>query len=846
MTTTAWATPGLDANPASDVMEIHSDGQLNVGNVDVDVDIDFEFPQSPVAYGDDLSLKDAALNEEVDTHTASADQDGFMVDKEDLIEEDTVTYDDDAVIMDQPSADHADPVQQHRSPIEDDLIDYSDDEEEPVPTESSPVKTGDIVPENVEAAELGAVAPAADDSFAAIDFTTVDPVDENEEAKEVDVGPSEDVGQIWQEEVSHEDEARAASHQHSPDAQQHEESYNELDISAVAEQPEKNIHADEDHQVQKQKDSEDVNFIPHDSNEGSSPSGQDIELHPVTVNYSGAELWLFKHHDYENSGDYLVEDTSITNEPISAVLEACRAALGSDITDDIELGFRLDNFHSMELYQDHSSCAFITLEHLVGLYLQLHMQDGNPDPESFYMTLLSRPRVSALLNALNEAASEGIGHVGLNKAIAAGLTSFNAHLSHNSTDDAWDNEEQQQGLGLDVANDHHDVERHGEEEYEAHEEPAEEQYEGQTQLQEHGSQESRAPEQSEEVNNSTALAQESATVSEALLGPDNTTLNVTDAVDGGAASNATPHETNDHVLHSDASRPQSQQEEDDFVDYSDDEGDAETADVHPARLPSSASSTVQGDAAFPVHEDGQDATNHALTEHDDKSLHQYPDGVVEESDAQYNGLDEAFDAQAYEEGYDEQYEDANDQEHTELYDDEGNFESQYHEQDHTNDYNAEYEEHAAEPYDEVTAGVDGVNYDAQVLVDGDDSIGEDAFQKFGHENEIADTTLLDTADTTLYENADDKAQIDEYYHNDEDGEDVQALVAAASVDVDPVVTSSAELFSLSPQGQKRTIDEVGNDVGEAADPSGMIHTCKYGRSCTYTNNEFPDAKRPRV
>ncbi|PVI04765.1 hypothetical protein DM02DRAFT_611145 [Periconia macrospinosa] len=797
MTTTAWATPGFELNPLSDVMDIHSDRGVDVDNVDVD--IDFDPSRSPATYGDDLSLKDAVLEGEPGPQTASADQDDFMVDNEDLIEEDTIAYEEDAVIVDEPSAnqnevDHS---------VDDDLIDYSDDEEDSTPKEDGISKNTDLTSaRNDTAASVAESGPTEiGPTSTEIEHTAVDPADEYDESKIDELETTGEPGENWQ-------EAQEAAHQ--------QELSIYADVDSNDAQPEENEYDHEDQGAQKQDNSEDVEYVAHASNDIHSPSGQEIELHPVTINYSGAELWLFKHHDYEDSGDYLVEDTSITNKPISSVLEACRSALGEDVTDDIELGFRLDNFRNIELYQDHSSCAFITLEHIVGLYLQLHAQDGISDPESFYMTLLSRPRVSALFNALNEAASEGIGHVGLEKAIAAGLTSFNARLSHNTAVNSydWGNEEEHQGHVADVANGNQ-VEGNGNGEHETHNEhEEEEQYENSAQTHEGGAQESELV---EEIIEPTTQDQNSFATDGALSEPENVTLNVADNDDIQPAPATGSPRTEEQAGDNDVQKSPSQQEDDDFVDYSDDEDEGEPQPEDLARQPSSLSSTVQGDDTFPVQEIDQETEGLAVAEHDPEQSNDYHVVVDEEDYAQYADADGGFDAEAYEQ-YDEQYDELQAPEHTENDDAQEAFQSQSYEDLDTNNYNVGSEEQATGHYDGKTAGVDG-NYEAQVTVAGGGSIvGDDELENF----DLADAT----ADVTSYDAVGDNAFNDQYSHNDENDGDGQAQVAAVSADVEPVAALSSESLNLSPQGQKRTIDEVGNDVGEATDPS--------------------DAKRPRV
>jgi hypothetical protein len=164
---------------------------------------------------------------------------------------------------------------------------------------------------------------------------------------------------------------------------------------------------------------------------------QDANFHPVNVTFNGKDYWLFQHHDYEGSGDYLLEDDSWFKEPLTDVITACRGALGAldvNVPGDMELGFRLDSLHHVELYQEHSACVFLSLDDILRVYLQLYAQDGITDPDYFCVTLLSRPRISSLLAELSRAAAEGIGYSGLENVIASGQSLFSVHDSHSPTE----------------------------------------------------------------------------------------------------------------------------------------------------------------------------------------------------------------------------------------------------------------------------------------------------------------------------------------------------------------------------------------------------------------------------
>jgi hypothetical protein len=165
---------------------------------------------------------------------------------------------------------------------------------------------------------------------------------------------------------------------------------------------------------------------------------------PVTINYDGNDLWLFRDHDRDGSGDYLLEDSSLVHSSISEFFQACRSALGEDISNQTELGLEFDDLHNLVLYEDNTACVAVSLERLLTLYYTLHAQDGLIDPDSFYMRLLSRPRFAALLSDLVTHADQSRGFSGLDASIAAGETHFvntqsGSSTEHEGTD--WDHDE---------------------------------------------------------------------------------------------------------------------------------------------------------------------------------------------------------------------------------------------------------------------------------------------------------------------------------------------------------------------------------------------------------------------
>lgn len=801
MATISQAAPyNLDVTAAPDTMDLHDDGGFDFGDGDIDLDL-----RSTGQQDDDLSIYDANTDTGLEVQTVPTDQDDFMVDNEDVIEVDLVDYgNNDVDIVENEQLGGGEP---EAANMEDDVIDYSDEEEDTMWNDgehlSNPVEVEtEIITEreDEDRTVVGELAQA------------------NDTAAQDDVPQDHDNDTSQHSKTDHEDDIHANDDDFQEFAEPPEDTVKEEDATTYIDQSNE-AEAIEENDNENTHDQVDFSSNAHDDvtlNEQADQVPQELHLHPVTVNYDSAELWLFKYHDYDNSGDFLVEDEELASKPLSSVLEACRAALGSDVTDDMELGFRLDNFHNIELYQEHTSCAFITLEHLVNLYRQLHVQDEVSSPESFYMTLLFRPRVSALLNELSKAAAEGIGHSGLDRAIAAGLTAFNAHLSHNSTEhilEDWDDGEEQQEQSVHeegtISEQAGHVEDSNEHNSEVHEHSYEEHVEENDQQQ---YEENRVEQASSPQVQSTGHA----TSAPAASAIDNGSV----AVDSkspieDAASGTQPHvdESRSNSAHDSST---SHHAEDDIIDYSDEEAEPESdiANAVKATPPSSSSSTVQGANVPRVQEDnGALANDEDVDEAEEEASHGHTGDETGENfpqDEEHHSLYEGFDGNLgdeYVEG-DEEVPKLN-----------GELE------EYPTEYPTQINDEDTNQYDDV----DHENVEAPIE-HGDNSCPPLAHTASAEDNLAAMDEFLDfdTMAPDLDPSTDDQANLYtgedelEYDEDDKGGEAGQALVAVSAA-AGPVDTLSSELLELSPQGQKRTIDEVGIDVGEATDSSGTSH-----------------------
>ena len=118
---TAHAIPTLEVSTADD-MDIHSDNAFDFNDGDIELDLE---PPPTHGQDDDVSINDAASVHEADAQEVPDEQDDFMVDSEDIIEED---YDEQGpadVAIDQPSTGNAFATQAQTpvAEIDADLID---------------------------------------------------------------------------------------------------------------------------------------------------------------------------------------------------------------------------------------------------------------------------------------------------------------------------------------------------------------------------------------------------------------------------------------------------------------------------------------------------------------------------------------------------------------------------------------------------------------------------------------------------------------------------------------------------------------------------------------------------
>ncbi|KAL5397277.1 hypothetical protein PMIN02_002459 [Paraphaeosphaeria minitans] len=800
MSTAALSAPHLEVT-APDNMDLHSEDSLDFDDGHVDIDLDLH---SAGDVDDDESLHDAGTDAGQDMQAVPGDLDDFMADNEDLIEEDIVDED---IVNDEDielelhthSTEHTTALNQFSlAGPEEDLIDYSDDEDAAIDgntaaTNAPRIDTLDepvIAPENGDQAGVNILSSHGSHAG-----------EDNIESQHAINAPQTqtDSDPVQAQDLYTTKQPCAASAQ--PDEQPHSVVHNDFQSSC------QETHSPE------RRTSDPLFFstatgVENSSTEHGGQDDKDTNLHPVNVNFNGQDYWLFQYHDYEGSGEYLLEDNSFIKQPLNSVINACRKALGAlevIVPDDFELGFCLNSLHQVELFEEHSTCAFFSLNDILGVYLQLYAQDGITDPEYFCISLVSRPRVSSLLAELSRAATEGIGYTGLDSVIASGQSLFSVPRSHSPTEHSfgeWEGDNAQEASDV---RDHPEV---------GDQVQDEEEYQGKHKLEDAPvSTEEQGPgvedwqQESNPKHEPELQAETTADVSEeqapaAVTGirsnvPQSTAASVNEDVEQPITGN---------VL----SEQNLQEPEVNFIDYSDDEYEegAPSNQAQTSRV-SSTSATVQGDDPSQVQNYAENvAQDEQQSEHLVEGLNEGQASSGADAFVKFEGNDYSFgelDGQAYGETYEEEYE----QEYNQDQEAEG---YPGYDVDQTN---VEDTNHPGDLEQQLADEADDLNVTAEFHV-GESNVVDDEFEGGNDFLELGDADAV-PEQAVNHDAAEDEL---DYSDDEEDGVVSQAL-AAASAAADTVVTSSTEPRNLSPQGHKRTIDEVGNDVVDATTSTGM-------------------------
>jgi hypothetical protein len=879
MAAAAHTIPGFEFSTADDDMDLHSDdGGIDFNDGDIDLDLN---PPPPHPQDDEMSMNDAASVNGVDAQTVPGEQDDFMVDQEDVIEEDYSYQDDEGVtVVDQPAAQPAavnpPPIQTNTSHQDDDLIDYSEEEGDDYhnPELRSPwLRQESYYSEAQEAHDEQPKEITQQQDEIPADLQVLLQMTADHKSPHSHEEPQSVADRSPNHPVAHE----AAHSPHPLSVGDNDEDSQNDDGDGGVILPSQEEDADGETQDQ---DSTHHGYYQEATADDSEHQDRDsYEFPSVTVNFQGEELWLFKQHDDDNSGDWLLEDISLAKASLSDLFQACRQSLGEDVLSDTEIGFKFEHLQNLEIFEDNTACVAVSLERLVGYYRSLHAQDGNNNPDSFYISLMFRPRFATLLADIARYADQGSGYSAFEAAVIAGETHFAGMISGGSSDEPteWDTQEQEQEQAF------------GEQQGELGDVEEPESVNGEAQTQEDDG-EGDHPEQEDEqkahddegveTHETEHTSADHASYHE--VDPSDEHIEHTDPKDDGSGDfeaqvtevaqsfeeeqasapeqghsvqaanssdvSAKPEEVVDQAQHespksSEKTDAESEalrlQEQDDLIDYSDEEDeapvDAKEAERAPATEPSPSSVTLQGDELANADDHGSIV---GLSSHDEK--------------AGQNGEETGEEALVEAASGENEGNDTNEQ----LYQD---FVQAFDEDDPFQDFQAdETDDYGADAYDgdanqdfadqeyhglEEQADLDFMNGDEFNVTgtdNGDNVTGTDDFLDLENNPEWDAEQDLAQEDSEKPANAHDDADA-------QDGEDGVAgqTANATSSAADPTTASSSDVKDVSPQGQKRSIDEAGHGVDIASDSIGMLKSLSRKRN-TYADYFAPDAKRPRV
>jgi hypothetical protein len=772
MALAAYAALNTNVHAADD-MDVHSDTGFDLDDGDIELDFDPAPPAPP--HDGDVSITDAAMEGQPD---ALADQDDFMADNEELVDEDTILYDDEEPAHPTPPHNPAVTQVQTPAPEDEDLIDYSDDEEEPPahqptsmyqPVDAYQAEESDLGPQTHNAqAEEQVVVPTGGEMDALAQYENVN-------------------GQVTYEEDN--------AHLRKFEA--------EIEASDRTDGEDGGVRLqDFEHQTDTDENQND------DEQEQQSTTNR-----TVTVNYEGNELWLFKQYDTDDSGDWLIEDMSVLQGTLQELFQAIRASLGEDITNETELGLRFDHLHNMEIYEDNTACVAVPLDRMLDLYHTLHAQDGNNEPESFYMCLLSRPRFATLLSDVAKHAEQGSGYTGLNDAVSAGETHFVDASSGNST-------EHEGGDG-----------ENGEEDYEGTESASNAEFEAETteheeQVHESGGDEEESPQEGNVSHADGSTSEETPEVEQAASHDEATQHHDADQSEVSAQQDQIDHDT---------------------IEYSDAEDDEEPPS-RPLDAFSPSSATVQGDDTA-TGEPTTAPVDPAKPEEEDQHTgevqnnHEAENADVQTHVAEQFGLEDNTEYQDFTGEYDQGDQFLDFQTGAaEGYAEEPNFES------YTNDDYTGYgfPEVDQQLQNDLIGGTetDGIAVEDPMTATNEFTEGDDFLDLENAADWVPDEEALSKLP------GDQVFSHDEFTVNEEEEEDgvaEQPAAAATSTTTtaNPIATSSTDLQQTSPQGQKRSIDEVDDLADDAIIDTGTSWLSMSYKSAIKADLMAPDLKRPR-
>ncbi|MCJ1379766.1 hypothetical protein MMC17_002869 [Xylographa soralifera] len=148
----------------------------------------------------------------------------------------------------------------------------------------------------------------------------------------------------------------------------------------------------------------------HDDLAYNTKNHHPINLHPVIVVYQDNEISLFPPHEEteKHSATYFLQDETIANGSIRALLGACRVVLADSIGEHDELEIKIVPL-GIDISETCSEASTFSLLQIMNLYLQLQHNDGIHYPDPLHVILTTKLSLPYRLQYLHNAVEEGLG-----------------------------------------------------------------------------------------------------------------------------------------------------------------------------------------------------------------------------------------------------------------------------------------------------------------------------------------------------------------------------------------------------------------------------------------------------
>ncbi|KAJ6031864.1 hypothetical protein N7540_002596 [Penicillium herquei] len=157
-------------------------------------------------------------------------------------------------------------------------------------------------------------------------------------------------------------------------------------------------------------DTESVNAGQHEPHVAEiGPGVYDEEvLHPIKVIYEDSEISLFPPLEGDSAETFFLHDESLAYEGVGKLFSSLREVLLDNVTEDDVLVLDIDCL-GIQITEDSLHTSKVTLHQILEIYLRLCHNDGNHEPDDFYLSLSSKPSLPNELATLDAGAKQGKG-----------------------------------------------------------------------------------------------------------------------------------------------------------------------------------------------------------------------------------------------------------------------------------------------------------------------------------------------------------------------------------------------------------------------------------------------------